>query len=554
MNFVGHGQTVTDPSIHFSGLAIGLGHTVPEVLAHVAGRYGDKPFSIGEDGAVTSYADLESRVIGLAAHLLDLGVGYGDPVTIWAPNSTEWIVATLAIECIGAIMVPVNTRFKGPEAQYVLEKTRSPVLFTVREFLGNDFAGMLRDCAGGEGDGLPVAGLPHLRRILFLDEPGFAPTSDATGAARAAFAAASAKVTPQTTADILFTSGTTGRPKGAMHSHEQALWMTGLVNWSNDLRDTDRSAIVNPFFHSFGYRAGWMTALTAGMTLFPMAMFDAGKMLELIEREKITQLSGAPTVFLSLMEHPDFARRDISSLRTGHTGGAKTPPDIIRAGTEVLGFDIFLTSYGQTESTAMITTNWPGDPLDAIVRTVGRPIPDTEVRIVDPEGNDVPDGESGELLCRGPIVMQGYFEEPEQTAATIDADGWLHTGDVACIEEEGRIRILDRLKDVVIVGGFNAYPVEIEIMLAKHPAIAEVAIIGVPDRRMGEVTAAFVVLRPGESLDLEALTAWCRERMANYKIPRHLFVLDEFPRTPLGKIQKFVLREQALEALGATQD
>jgi acyl-CoA synthetase (AMP-forming)/AMP-acid ligase II len=543
---------VKDHGLHFSGLPIGLDHTMPEIIAHAARTHGARPFCIGEDGSVTSFADLEGRVAGLAARLIRLGVGYGERAAIWAPNSCEWIVAACAIECIGAIMVPINTRFKGAEALYVLEKTRAPVLFTVTEFLGNDFTAMLRGSGGGQdagqGSSRPVADLPHLRTILMLDEPGFA-QADVSEADWAAYREASARVTPQTTADILFTSGTTGRPKGAMHSHGQALWMAGMVNWSNDLRATDRSAIVNPFFHSFGYRAGWVSALCAGITIWPLAMFDAGAMLQLIEREAITQLSGAPAVFHSLMEHPDFATRDISSLRTGHTGGAKTPPEIIRAGYEKLGFDIFLTSFGQTEATAMISTNWPGDPLDAIVRTVGLPIPHQEIRIIDPEGGDVAPGESGELLVRGANVMQGYFEEPEQTAATIDTDGWLHTGDVACLEPDGRLRILDRLKDVVIVGGFNAYPVEIEMMLSDHPAIAEVAVIGLPDTRMGEVTAACVVLKDGCTLDLDQLTQWCRDRMANYKVPRHLIIKAEFPRTPLGKVQKFVLRDEALASL-----
>ena len=467
-----------------TGLPLALDHTLPKAVAYVAATFGNKPFCVAEDGTITSYADFEKRVMALGARLLDMGVKLGDRIAIWAPNSCEWIVAATAVECIGAIMIPINTRFKGEEARYVLEKGRVSILFTVSGFLGNDYAEMLRRAAGGAGIDRPVADLPHLKAVIDISKPGFAP-AEVTATQEAAYRRAAAAVTPETTADILFTSGTTGQPKGAMHGHGQALWMVGLWNQANDLRPSDRMLVVNPFFHSFGYRSGWVSALIGGMTLYPMAMFDAGAVLRLIEQERITQLSGAPTVFSSLMDHPDFHSRDISSLRSGHTGGAKTPPDIIRAGRDVLGFDIFLTSYGQTESTAIISTNRPGDPIEAIVSTVGRPIPDTEVRIVDGEGADLPQGESGELLVRGPTVMQGYFEDPEQTAATIDADGWLHTGDVALIDADGRLRILDRMKDVVIVGGFNAYPVEIEIMLARHPAIAEIAVIGVPDERMG---------------------------------------------------------------------
>ncbi|MBV9841069.1 MAG: AMP-binding protein [Sphingomonadaceae bacterium] len=532
----------------YSGLEVGLGHTLPKVIAHVAQTWDQKPFCIDENGTVTSFAAFQRRVIGLGAHLLDLGVAMGDRVAILAPNSTAWIVAACAAESIGAIMVPINTRFKGPEVRYVLERARVAALFTVGAFLGTDYAAMVLEAGGGRGrGGRPVAGLPHLNALIRLDEPGFAPEM-ADLAGRERFHAAAAHVTPATTADLLFTSGTTGMPKGAMHGHGQALWMTSLWSRANDLGSNDRMAVVNPFFHSFGYRSGWVSALMGGMTLWPLATFDAGALLALIEREGITQLSGAPTVFFSLMQHPDFGKRDISSLRSGHTGGAKTPPDIIRAGYEKLGFEIFLTSYGQTEATAMISTNYPGDPLEAIIATVGRPIPGTEVRIIGPDGVDVPANGQGELIVRGPNVMQGYFEDPEQTAKTI-IDGWLHTGDVARIGEDGRLRILDRLKDVVIVGGFNAYPVEIEIMMSAHPAIVEIAIIGVPDERMGEVTAACVILKPEAQLTLADLAAWCRDRMANYKVPRYLFVMKDLPRTPLGKVQKFQLRKQVLEQL-----
>lgn len=537
-------------SPHFSGLEIGLAHTLPRVIAHVAKRYGDKPFCVAEDGQVTTFQGFANRVAKLGAQLLQLGVRQGDCIAIVAPNSPEWMVAASAAMSIGAIMVPVNTRFKGQEVRYVLEKSRAVVVFTVSEFLGTDYRAMILEACGGAGEGRPVAGLPNLQAIIAIDAPGFAPET-VSSEELAQFGEASARVVPDTTADLLFTSGTTGSPKGAMHSHGQGLWMTGLWNEANDLTDADRTAVVNPFFHSFGYRSGWVSALTAGMTIFPLATFDPGHMLALVERERITQLSGAPTVFHSLMAHADFGRRDISSLRTGHTGGAKTSPDIIRAGYDKLGFDIFLTSFGLTESTALVSSNRAGDPIEAIINTVGRPVAGLECRIVDEAGRDVPSPGSGELLVRGPNVMQGYFEDPEQTAAAIDAEGWLHTGDVAAMDAEGRLRILDRIKDIIIVGGFNVYPAEVEIMLERHPDIAEAAVIGLPDERLGEVTAACVVLAPGKSLTLPALTAWARDQMANFKVPRHLFVFDHLPRTPLGKVQKFALRQQALEQLGA---
>jgi len=531
-------------SPHFSGLDISLEHTLPELISHVAATYGDTPFIVGEDGAVTSFADYRDRVHLLSRALIAHGVAHGDRIAIWAPNGPGWIVAASAIETIGAIMVPINTRFKGGEAGYVLDKTRASVLFTVDSFLGNDYAAMLRSACGGAGGDRPVADLPHLRHIVSLDAAGLA-AFQTMRSDEATLAARIAGVTPDTIADILFTSGTTGQPKGAMHNHGQALWMPALWNRSNDLRAGDRMVIINPFFHSFGYRSGWISAMIAGITVYPLASFDAEAVLALIERAKITVLMGPPTIFFSLMDHPRFGEFDIGSLRVGHTGASNVPVDLIRAGREIFGFDVFLTSFGQTESTALVTVNYPEDSFETIARTVGRPLPGVELKISDPEGNAVPQGESGELLVRGPCVMQGYFEEPEQTAATIDADGWLHTGDVGCIGEDGTLRILDRLKDVVIVGGFNAYPAEIENIVRRHPAIADICIIAWPDERMGEVCAACAILKPGATLTLTELTTWCREQMANYKVPRHLFIVSDFPRTPLGKVQKFVLREQA---------
>jgi acyl-CoA synthetase (AMP-forming)/AMP-acid ligase II len=270
-----------------------------------------------------------------------------------------------------------------------------------------------------------------------------------------------------------------------------------------------------------------------------MATFDAEALLALIERERITVLMGPPTIFLSLLEHPRFTAFDLSSLRVGHTGAANVPIDLIRAGRDVFGFDLFLTSFGQTESTALISVNGPEADFETIAKTVGKALPGVEIRIAAQPGEP-----SGEILVRGPNVMKGYFEEPGQTAATIDAEGWLHTGDVGCIGEDGTLRVVDRLKDMVIVGGFNAYPAEIETVLRGHPAIADVSIIPWPDDRMGEVCAACVILQSGAKLTIDELSGWSRERLANYKVPRHLFLVDEFPRTPLGKVRKFLLREQ----------
>ncbi len=531
-----------------------LTHTMPELVGWAAAQYGDDVFLVSETGAKISFGEFEAKVMQAAASFMAAGVAFGDRVAIWAPNSCEWIIACCGIQMAGGIMVPINTRFRGHEAGFILERTRAKILCTSGPFLGVDYVSMLTQARGGAGGATPVAELPALAAILLID--GTAPAGKATGweeflsrqVSPAELAARRAQVKPSDTADILFTSGTTGNPKGAMHSHGQGIWMASLWIRANDLRHGDKELIVNPFFHSFGYRAGWVSCLLGGMTVYPVAVFDAVQVMQTIAREKITVLMGSPTLFASIIDHQDREKYDLSSLRAGHTGSANTPTELIAAGYEILKFDLLLTSFGLTESTALVSYCSPGDSFETIAKTVGKPIPGTEVKFIDAEGNAVPPGEGGELLIRGPNVMQGYFEDPEATAKTIDAEGWLHSGDVGCIGADGNLRIFDRIKDIVIVGGFNAYPVEIENVLRLHPAIADVAVIAVPDARMGEVVGACVVLHPGQTLTLQELTAWTKERLANFKLPRHLFVLPEIPKTALGKAQKFLLRQRVLGA------
>lgn len=532
-----------------------LEHSMPELIRSAAAVYGDELFLVDESGYSLSFQALEQSVEHAARALLAHGIEHGDRVAIWAPNSGGWIVSACAIELIGAIMVPINTRFKGAEAGHILGKSKAKLLFTVAGFLDNDYIAMLRATMGGAMPAKPVAGLANLRKIVLLEGEqayGDAITWDAfldNSAPPDLLKGCEQRVEPDTTCDILFTSGTTGSPKGAMHSHGQSLWMAGIWNHSNGLKRGDRALIVNPFFHSFGYRAGWVSALLAGMAVYPMAIFDVDTVLKRIAANRISVLMGPPTLFTSILDHPDRKKYDLSSLRVGHTGSSNVPVELIRRAHDELAFDIFLTSYGLTEATALVSVCYPTDSAETIARTVGHALPRTELRIIGPDGDIRPQGESGELLVRGPNVMQGYFEDPLATAQTIDKDGWLHTGDVGMIGEDGTLRILDRLKDVVIVGGFNAYPAEIEHVLMTHPAIAEAAVIAVPDERMGEVCGACVVLREGASLTLPGLAEWSRERLANFKMPRHLFIRDSFPRTPLGKIQKFILKQQAMEEL-----
>jgi HIP---CoA ligase len=334
-------------------------------------------------------------------------------------------------------------------------------------------------------------------------------------------------------------------PKGVMTTHGQALRV--FETWSRlvGLTEGDRYLIVNPFFHTFGYKAGILACLMRGATIIPHAVFDVPTVLAKIAAERVTMLPGPPTLYQSILNHPDRESLDLSSLRLAVTGAAAVPVEMIKRMRTDLTFTTILTAYGLTESTGTATMCREGDDPETIANTSGRAIPDTEVRIVDDDGKEVVRGEPGEIVVRGYNVMRGYYEDPEQTAEAIDADGWLHTGDIGVMDDEGNVRITDRKKDMFIVGGFNAYPAEIENELLRHPSIAQAAVVGAPDERMGEVGIAFVVARAGETVDGDAVVAWAREQMANYKVPRRVEVVDALPVNASGKVLKFELRERA---------
>jgi acyl-CoA synthetase (AMP-forming)/AMP-acid ligase II len=411
------------------------------------------------------------------------------------------------------VLVPLNTRFKGDEATYILEKSGATLTFVAAPFLGTDYASML----GGR----------HVTAAL--DESLWSEYDEA----------APVVGSPQGVSDIIFTSGTTGRPKGVMVTHEQTLRVYAVWSSVVGLQAGDRYLVVNPFFHTFGYKAGIIACLTRGATIVPEPVFDVDAVLRRIEDERITVLPGPPTLYQSILDHPAREKHDLSSLRLAVTGAAVVPVVLVERMRDELAFDTVLTAYGLTEATGTVTMCTRDDDAETIATTSGRAIPDTEVRI------DAPDGDPGEVLVRGYNVMLGYFEEPEETAKAVDAEGWLHTGDVGVMDERGNVCITDRIKDMFVVGGFNAYPAEIEQVLARHPAVSEVAVVGVPDERLGEVGRAYVVARPGESVDEAEIVAWCRERMANYKVPRSIVVVESLPRNASGKVLKFELRKEA---------
>jgi acyl-CoA synthetase (AMP-forming)/AMP-acid ligase II len=518
--------------------------TIPQLLARSAARHANH-LAIDDGGIRLTYAELHEQTKQVAKALIAVDVLAGDRVAVWAPNVYEWMVAALGIQMIGAVLVPVSTRMKGLEAADVLQQSEAVALFVVGEFLGQRFPELL------DGHDLPklrhrivlrsgIARPEHLAWESFLDRASA--TGDAELARRVA------QVGEESVSDVLFTSGTTGRPKGVMTTHSQNLrafecW-TGVLGMSSE----DRYLIINPFFHSAGYKAGWLAALIRGATIVPHPVFEAEQILVRIATERISFLLGPPTLFLTLLAHPKVKAYDLSSLRVAVTGAASVPPALVRRMRDELGFRIVVTAYGLTECCGFATICNPDEDAETIANTCGRAIPGVEVRCADAQGRSVPFGEPGEVLIRGYNVMKGYLGNEEATRDAIDAEGWLHTGDVGVMDERGYLQITDRLKDMFIVGGFNCYPAEIERLASSHPSVAHIAIVGVPDERLGEVGHAFVSLRQGSSLCAEDFITWCRSNMANYKVPRRVDIVSELPLNAAGKVDKGALRTIARRA------
>jgi len=531
--------------------------TVPELVAVAAAHFGDRT-AIEDDTATLTFAELAAAGLRAARAFCAAGVERGDRVAVWAPNVHEWIVATIGLQSAGGVLVPLNTRLKGAEAAYILSKSGARVLCTVGEFLGTDYLAVLRSATGGAAQGRPARDLGALERVVMLRGQtgsersgteswqefleGGASVPEAQARERAA------SVTPEDLSDILFTSGTTGKPKGVMTCHGQNL--RAFTSWSEviGLREGDRYLVVNPFFHAFGYKAGWISALMCGATVLPHQVFDVPAVLARVGKERVSVLPGPPALYQSILAHPDRGSYDLSCLRLAVTGAAAIPVELIHKMRDDLGFETVITGYGLTEACGIVTMCRFDDDPETIATTSGRAIDDVEVRCVDEQGAEVTRGEQGEVVVRGYNVMKGYFDDAAATAETVDAEGWLHTGDVGVMDDRGYLRITDRIKDMFIMGGFNCYPAEIESLMLAHDAVAQVAVVGVPDERMGEVGMAFVVVKSGAAIPSEKeWIAWCREHMANYKVPRYVEVVDQLPLNAMNKVQKFVLRERAAE-------
>ncbi|WP_199831947.1 FadD3 family acyl-CoA ligase [Streptomyces acidiscabies] len=524
--------------------------SIPELVRWSAEKYGEAEAVV--DGRVRiSYQELGARVERAAAACAASGVRAGDRVGIWAPNSLEWIVAALGAVSAGGVLVPLNTRFKGGEAADVLRRSGARLLFVTGTFLGTSYVASLRRAAGdGAGEG-PLPGVPELREVVVLAEDApegfrtwkdFLAGGDEVREGAAVGTTGTTGITGSSPSDIIYTSGTTGSPKGAVITHEQTL--RGYDAWSElaGLREGDRYLIVNPFFHTFGYKAGVIACLTRGATMIPQPVFDVTTVLANIAAEHVTVLPGPPTLHQSLLDHPARASYDLSSLRLVVTGAAVVPLRLVERLRDELGVATVLTAYGLSEASGIVTMCRRGDEPEVIATTSGRAIPGTEVRVVDAAGRALPSGEPGEVLVRGFNVMLGYYEEDAATREAVTPDGWLRTGDVGVLDESGNLRITDRIKDMFIVGGFNAYPAEIEQLLGLHPAVADVAVVGIPDARLGEVGKAYVVRRIGAVATGDDLIAWARREMANYKVPRVVEFVGELPRNASGKVVKGQLR------------
>ncbi|MFJ8946381.1 FadD3 family acyl-CoA ligase [Streptomyces sp. NPDC102395] len=525
--------------------------TIPELVRWAAVRFADTE-AVVEGRTRVSYAELGARVERAAAACLANGVEPGDRVAIWAPNSLDWMVAALGAVSAGAVLVPLNTRFKGGEAADVLRRSGARLLFVTGTFLGTSYVASLRRAAGeGPGEG-PLPGLPALREVVVLsqDAPvGFRAWKDflagGEGVGAAEVRSRAAAVAGHWPSDMVFTSGTTGLPKGAVISHAQTLRAYDIWSELAGLRRGDRYLVVNPFFHTFGYKAGVIACLTRGATMIPQPVFNVETVLANVASERVSVLPGPPTLHQSLLDHPSRDAYDLSALRLVVTGAAVVPLRLVERLRGELGVSTVLTAYGLSEASGIVTMCRRGDEPAVIASTSGRAIPGTQVRVVSAEGAVLGPGVPGEVLVRGFNVMRGYYEDAAATAEVLDEDGWLRTGDVGVLDAEGNLRITDRIKDMFIVGGFNAYPAEIEQLLGLHPDVADVAVIGVPDARLGEVGKAYVVRRPGAPLTADDLIAWSRREMANYKVPRAVEFVRELPRNASGKVVKGELREGA---------
>ncbi|BCG47754.1 acyl-CoA synthase [Citrifermentans bremense] len=536
--------------------------TVGALLDDIAGKFPDNEALIYvERGLRYSYREFNERCRQIAKGLLRMGVKKGDHLAIWAYNVPEWILLQFASAKIGAVLVTVNTSYKSAELEYIMKQSDSSFLFLVQGFKDTDYIQTLADVvpelAQSEPGKLKSAALPFLKHVVFLEEGAPAGTINFESIVElgrevpdAELAAVEKTLSVHDVINMQYTSGTTGFPKGVMLTHHNIVNNGFNIGECMRFTEKDRLCIPVPFFHCFGCVLAVMACVTHGSTMVPVEIFDPLKVLQAVEKERCTALHGVPTMFIAELEHPRFSEFDLTSLRTGIMAGSNCPIEVMRRVIRDMHASEITIAYGQTESSPVITQTRTDDPIELKVSTVGRVLPNVELKIVDIEsGQELPPGKQGELCTRGYLVMKGYYKMPEETSKAIDADGWLHTGDLAVMDENGYCKITGRIKNMIIRGGENIYPREIEEFLYTHPKISDVQVYGVPDRKYGEQVMAAIVLKQGSEMTEAEVKEFCRGRIANYKIPKYVRFVDSYPMTASGKIQKFKLREMAIREL-----
>ncbi|MED1852371.1 AMP-binding protein [Brevibacillus borstelensis] len=537
--------------------------TIGDLLDETAGRFPQKDAVVyPEKGLRYSYAQFQEICNQAARGFLSLGINRGENIAIWATNVPEWVISQFATAKIGGVLVTVNTSYRVHELEYLLHQSEATTLLLIDSYRDASYLEMIKEicpeldhCKPGE---LRSERLPHLRNVIYLGEerqPGMFLWSDILSLGAEASdeerIARQQSLHPDDVINMQYTSGTTGFPKGVMLSHVNIVNNAIKVAECQRLDETDRICIPVPFFHCFGCVMGTLASVATGATMVPVIAFDPEIVLDVVEQERCTALYGVPTMFIAELNHSSFPGRDLSSLRTGIMAGSPCPIEVMKNVVEKMGIREITIAYGQTESSPVITQTRPDDSIERRVTTVGRAHDEVEVKIIDPvTGETVPPGVQGELCTRGYLVMKGYYNMPEHTAKAIDHEGWLHTGDLATVDEDGYYRITGRLKDMIIRGGENIYPREIEEFLYTHPKVLDVQVVGVPDAKYGEQVLACIKVKPGEELTEEELLAYCEGKIARFKVPRYIQFVSEYPMTASGKIQKYKLREQAISAFG----